>query len=495
MQFFNDAPAPLVMRVVRHMHPDVACHLHAAGVLSLDDARLALGCAASREKPPEVRVTSTGVQSYDSFVAVGQRIAIAGGAAVRAPTTGLISNKRKADGAQWMIVPFSCPRASAVSLADAAQAKRTWLRKGMVRLTRDAFRSRVDVQSNRFSTAHSNMREKPPAISADPAVFPRVIDLPPGALDRFYASIATCAQAVWTAMEDKRVAEGIAKASYEQKDFWLHFNHGAESVVVNGREVRLPDNLKIRVPYVTHSTNDRPDVFFTRAIPLTEAEKACSWKRPRSQQPLGAVFGDGAAVFVHDAWLDLRDFIASWEADAVETANAIGRLCTSCLMCGRMLSQRSSVQRGVGPECAKEWRFIAGPLFDARADAVVQLAPIQPVGPSVAVPTSTGGSAQVPRALIEHSPVLRAAADLDDDLATLVFPAHLVTDQALLDLDRMARDTGGHADRARDAAWFPHDPRALEAAMLAADFLGLPDATVDLLVGRYVQRVFSVADL
>jgi hypothetical protein len=126
---------------------------------------------------------------------------------------------------------------------------------------------------------------------------------------------------------------------------------------------------------------------------------------------------------------------------------------------------------------------------------VVKLAPIQPV-PSITVGTSAGPTTALPRSLIEHSSILRAATeDLGDDgLADLVLPAHIVTESALLDLDRMIRDDGGHTSRWRDAAWFPHDPAALEAAMLAADFLDLPAEIMNLLIGRYVQRVFTIEE-
>lgn len=88
---------------------------------------------------------------------------------------------------------------------------------------------------------------------------------------------------------------------------------------------------------------------------------------------------------------EILDFLSLWNADAVHTAQQIGKFTGYCLDCGSQLSTKESLERGMGPDCfAKTWLRGTGYVTEGSVNVCnVVMQPAKGVEPTPAPSTRT----------------------------------------------------------------------------------------------------------
>jgi hypothetical protein len=71
---------------------------------------------------------------------------------------------------------------------------------------------------------------------------------------------------------------------------------------------------------------------------------------------LGKVVG-GRLLASRDCTPEVRDALAQLMSDPAEAVRAYGQRSGSCAICNRQLTERASVERGIGPICAERFGF------------------------------------------------------------------------------------------------------------------------------------------
>lgn len=215
-----------------------------------------------------------------------------------------------------------------------------------------------------------------------------------------------------------------------QRAFKIKFTGGA--AVINGTSVILPN-------YLTWSGKDV----------MIEA-----------QNSIGFIDAEGGAVF-YGCTAAYQPLLKCWDSDALSTSEIIGKTCSSCIWCGRELTDPTSVKQHAGPVCSPRYSKV-----------LQHIGPI--TGTTLVVPTSTtrpvtlssGEILNIPERVVEASPFLQGLFDTESsEIDAAKFLG--VTSEALTLLDEILGDE----------SWLPDSIENLELVLPVADKLGLSVTT------------------
>ena len=173
----------------------------------------------------------------------------------------------------------------------------------------------------------------------------------------------------------------------------------------------------------------------------------------------------------------LKPFMECWNNDALNACEIIGKACSSCILCGRELTDPNSVSTHVGPVCRKRY---------GTALKFKSYGPI--TGTTLTIPPSetrpivlpSGLTFNVPQRVVDQSAFLQGLFDLDDPSSIDATKFLGVSPEALTLLDEILGD----------AQWVPESITSLEMALPVADKLGLDELTKRL-EGMYVDIFHS----
>jgi len=298
---------------------------------------------------------------------------------------------------------------------------------------------------------------------------------PAGTYKRFFDCFEAC----------DRAAGGV-------RGLRMRFNRlGAfRSAVINGREVHIPRNTQL-VVRETPVPKDNGEM---------EKKLAVVMYAPLDKVffPLVTVLSDGQAYFIN-AGLELEALVQCWEEDSVTASEVIGVACRHCLFCDRELVDPTSVARGIGPVCAKNFRSALKLITEPHTSGPVMGAHVQPQpqkAVNIALANGTSVALSIPPRLLKESAVLEGLLDCDGDLPdAAILNGLLGIDAATLDvLDRMLETPG----------WFPEAQDDIVSALAAADALGLAapqrllqmvflEGSAELVVGTVVESTEVLA--
>ena len=193
----------------------------------------------------------------------------------------------------------------------------------------------------------------------------------------------------------------------------------------------------------------------------------------------GIVFIDasGSAVFYGYVAAQMRPFMDCWNSDALGASEIIGKACSSCIWCGRELTDPTSVKKHAGPVCAPRYskvlRHVQGPITGTTIH-------VPQTSPTKQVTLSTGVILNIPERLFASSPFLQGLVDTDaGDIDAATFLG--VSSEALALLDEILADD----------EWLPDGFEELELALPIADKLGM-DALTRRLETMYAKMCPSI---
>lgn len=221
-----------------------------------------------------------------------------------------------------------------------------------------------------------------------------------------------------------------------RQNFRIRFN--VRRTEIDGKSIRLPTNLV----WTDHGV-------------LLENHRGIVIIDSRG----GAVmFGNGG----------MEPFMDCWNKDALNTTDIIGRACSSCIWCGRTLTDPTSVNAHAGPTCSTRYRPVmrhaGGPFTGTSVD-------VPPPSTLTPLTMPSGLVLSIPQRVIDNSPFLQGLLDLDTENSTVDATKLLeVSQEALALLDEILGDT----------TWVPESLESLEVALPVADKLGLVELTTRL---------------
>lgn len=299
-------------------------------------------------------------------------------------------------------------------------------------------------------------------------MFP-LISVRPGTYSRFAESMERC---------DQQFLESQPSSDY-RRHLKLKFDiHGSSHVTINDKKIYLPSGTQILASGSGDSFKVWVYCLHTYNFP----------KAPFYRIPAGVcINADGSAVFAGTESTKLKDFLACWNDDAVNTAEIIGKACSRCFWCGRELTNSESVKRHAGPVCQPRYNGVLRMLASSRPK-VVTVVDVQP-RPSVVITLPNPAQGQktdfnVPKLVAEASGFLQAFCNDDicvedeDEVLRLLQQVHAITPQTLEDLDSLLASPGSQGTLSTTR---------LGKALFAADVLSMGDLP-GILLDEYVNR-------
>lgn len=172
-----------------------------------------------------------------------------------------------------------------------------------------------------------------------------------------------------------------------------------------------------------------------------------------------------ATYYGTDTEDSLKPFMECWNADALNACEIIGKACSSCILCGRELTDPNSVSTHVGPVCRK--RYGTALKFKSGSGPITGTTLTIPPSETKPIVLPSGLVFNLPQRVIDQSPFLQGLFDLDDPSSIDATKFLGVSSEALTLLDEILGD----------AQWVPESIQSLEIALPVADKLGLDELT------------------
>lgn len=171
----------------------------------------------------------------------------------------------------------------------------------------------------------------------------------------------------------------------------------------------------------------------------------------------------GRATYFGKNALEFKPFMESWNRNAFHACDIIGKACSSCILCGRELTDPNSVKVHMGPICSARYStaltFTPGPITGVSL--------VIPPSPTTPVTLPSGLVLSIPQRVIDASPFLQGLLECQDAESVDMTALLGVSQEALKLLDTILGDP----------EWVPESVQCLEMVLPVADTLGLDSAS------------------